>query len=50
MIKLVLRGDPTAQARMRHFMRGGKTMTYDPQSALKKELKDQVREQIEKLD
>lgn len=47
MIKLTLPGDPTPQARVRLFKRGNKVMTYDPQSALKKGLKDIAREQFE---
>lgn len=47
MIKLILPGEPIAQARVRVFKRGNKVMTFDPQSALKKELKDKVRDQLE---
>lgn len=49
MIKLVLPGEPTAQARVRIFKRGNRVMTYDPQSALKRDLKIQVLDQLESL-
>lgn len=49
-MKLVLRGDPVPQARVRVFRRGNRIMTYDPQSALKRELKIQVKEQLEALE
>jgi len=47
MLKISLRGDPVSQARVRIFKRGNRVMTYDPQAALKKSLKDEVREQLE---
>ncbi len=49
MIKLELPGDPVSQARVRVFKRGHRVMTYDPQSALKKSLKDQIRDQLEEM-
>lgn len=49
MIKLILPGDPVAQARIRVFKRGNRVMTFDPQTVLKRELKLQVLEQIETL-
>jgi hypothetical protein len=49
MIKLTLLGDPVAQARIRVFKRGNRVMTFDPQTVLKRELKLQVLEQIERL-
>ena len=50
MIKLILPGEPTAQARIRIFKRGNRVMTYDPQTAYKKDLKIQVLDQLENLD
>lgn len=50
MIKLVLRGDPVPQARIRVFRRGNRIMTYDPQSALKRDLKIEVADQLQSLD
>lgn len=47
MLKIVLKGDPIAQARVRVFRRGNRVMTYDPQGALKKTLRDLVTEQVE---
>ena len=47
MLKIVLKGDPIAQARMRVFKRGNKIMCYDPQGAIKKTLRDHVAEQVE---
>ena len=47
MLTLTLKGDPVPQARVRIFKRGHKVMTYDPQGAFKKELKDQIRDQFE---
>lgn len=49
MIKLILPGDPVAQARIRVFKRGNRVMTFDPQTVLKRDLKVQVLEQIERL-
>jgi len=49
MIKIILPGEPTAQARIRVFKRGNRVMTFDPQTALKKDLKVQVYDQIEQL-
>jgi len=49
MIKLILRGDPIAQARIRVFKRGNRVMTFDPQTVLKRELKLQVLDQVENL-
>ncbi len=46
MLKIELRGDPTAQARARMFTRHGKSMCYDPQGALKQALKMDVMDQI----
>lgn len=46
MLKLVLTGNPTPQARMRIWKRGRKTMVYDPCAAIKKSLRDQVKDQI----
>lgn len=48
MIKLILPGDPVAQARIRVFKRGNRVMTFDPQTVLKRDLKVQVLEQIER--
>ena len=50
MLKLVLKGDPVPQARVRIFKRGHKVMTYDPQGAFKKFLKDQVKDQLEEIE
>jgi Holliday junction resolvase RusA-like endonuclease len=50
MIKLILRGEPTAQARVRVFKRGNRVMTFDPQVALKRDLKIQVKEQLDELE
>lgn len=47
MLKITLLGDPVAQARVRVFKRGTKVMTFDPQVVLKRDLKIQVKEQIE---
>lgn len=49
MIKLTLRGKPTPQARVRIFKRGRRVMTFDPQAALKRELKLEVIDQLEHL-
>ena len=49
MIKLILPGEPTAQARIRIFMRGGRMMTFDPQTALKRDLKVHVQDQIDEI-
>ena len=49
MIKLILPGDPVAQARIRVFKRGPRVMTFDPQTVLKRELKLHVLDQIERL-
>lgn len=49
MFKLVIPGDPTAQARHRLFKRGRKTMVYDPMGAYKVHVKRIVREQLETL-
>lgn len=46
MHKLVLLGDPTPQARVRVFKRGNKVMTFDPQTALKRDLKLEVLDQL----
>lgn len=46
MLRIVLKGDPTAQARMRMFRRGNKTMVFDPQGSLKRDLKIQILDQI----
>ena len=46
MTRVVLYGDPVAQARVRVFTRGNKVMSFDPQSSLKRELKILVREQL----
>jgi len=46
MLKLILPGEPTAQARMRFFRRGNKTMCFDPQTALKRELRLLLQEQM----
>jgi hypothetical protein len=50
MIKLTLLGEPTAQARIRVFKRGNRVMTFDPQTALKRDLKIQIAEQVQNLD
>lgn len=50
MIKLTLLGNPVSQARVRVFRRGNRVMTYDPQSALKRDLKIQVLDQLENAD
>jgi hypothetical protein len=47
MIKLVLPGDPVPQARVRLFKRGNKVMTYDPQGALKRDLKVKIQDQLQ---
>lgn len=39
-------GDPIAQARMRHFSRGGITRVYDPQSQAKNVIKGQIKMQF----
>jgi Holliday junction resolvase RusA-like endonuclease len=49
MIKLIIPGDPTPQARCRIFTRGNKVHSYDPQSALKHELRNIVRDQLDDL-
>lgn len=49
MIKIILPGEPVAQARIRVFKRGNRVMTFDPQTVLKKDLKVQVYDQIEQL-
>jgi len=48
-LKIVLQGDPVPQARTRVFKRGRKIMHYDPQGALKNELKLEVEEQCQSL-
>jgi hypothetical protein len=50
MIKLILPGDPVAQARIRVFKRGNRVMTFDPQTALKRDLKIKVADDLQKLD
>lgn len=50
MIKLVLLGEPVAQARVRVFKRGNKVMTFDPQTALKRDLKLEVMEQLREVE
>jgi hypothetical protein len=45
MLKIIFPGDPVAQARPRMFTRGGKSMVFDPQSALKRELKTIAEDQ-----
>lgn len=47
MLKLVLHGNPTPQARLRFFKRGRKVMMYDPQGSLKYHLKHLVTEQVD---
>jgi hypothetical protein len=47
MLKLILHGDPVAQARVRVFKRGNRVMTFDPQTAIKKTFKDSVKDQVE---
>lgn len=47
MLEIVLLGEPVAQARMRLFKRGHRVMVYDPQSALKRDLKRQVEDQVD---
>lgn len=49
MLKLVIPGDPTSQARPRLFKRGRKTMVYDPQGAFKASLRRIVREQLDAI-
>lgn len=49
MIKFTLLGDPVAQARVRVFKRGNRVMTFDPQTALKRDLKLQVLDQLENV-
>lgn len=48
-LKIVLQGDPVAQARLRVFTRGKKTMRYDPQGSLKHTLKSEVQQQTQGL-
>lgn len=45
MISLDLYGDPVPQARARTVRRGGKSITYDPNSKLKEGYKWQIRSQ-----
>lgn len=47
MLKIVLRGEPTAQQRMRLFKRGNRMCIFDPQGLFKKNLKQLVEFQIE---
>lgn len=49
MIKLIIPGDPTPQARVRIFMRGHKVHTYDPQGAFKNELRRVVTDQLDDM-
>ncbi len=49
MIRICLPGDPTAQARLRMFRRGNKSMVYDPQTAYKNSLKHLVRDQLQEM-
>lgn len=46
-MKITLKGDPTAQARVRVFKRGNRVMTFDPQTAFKKNLKYLVQDQVD---
>jgi len=47
MIKIIIPGDPIAQARMRIYKRGPKVMAYDPQGAIKLGYKNLVRDQVD---
>lgn len=49
MIKLILPGEPIAQARVRVFRRGNRVMTFDPQTALKRDLKIKIAEDLQNM-
>ncbi len=50
MIKLIIPGEPISQARPRMWTRGKRTMVYDPQSALKRDLRVLVGDQLNDLE
>lgn len=39
-------GEPVPQARVRIFKRGNKVMTFDPQTAVKRDMKYELRQQL----